>query len=381
MQEMTLLRAACGRLGLLCLLAYALIAGRAEAQDVAPAKDGPTAGAPATAAADGNALMVQAAKANGLTGADMQPWHLKATFKSIDENGKPKDEGTFEESWVSPTKYKRTYVVGELTRTEFGTAKGGFITGAEQLAQAHLMEMEREFVDPLPDPKLLANMPFGVKLLGSGALSCLDPQGDSGVPGALAGWTYCLAHDKPILRASVSVGSHTQYVHNHIVNFQGRFVAGDLQFMQGDKTVFTAHMESVEPLTETGDALFEPPADARPVEVKAAEADQAAPTRRLIPITVAGGIAQGMLIKSVAPDYPSIARDARVQGTVVLQATISKTGRIVNMRPVSGPPMLRPAAMDAVRQWVYRPYLLNGDPVEVETTINVVFNLGAKPPF
>jgi protein TonB len=59
-----------------------------------------------------------------------------------------------------------------------------------------------------------------------------------------------------------------------------------------------------------------------------------------------------------------------------LQATISKSGSIQNLRVISGPPMLQQSALDAVRSWRYKPYLLNGDPVEVETTVNVVFNLG-----
>jgi protein TonB len=61
---------------------------------------------------------------------------------------------------------------------------------------------------------------------------------------------------------------------------------------------------------------------------------------------------------------------------VVLQATISKTGTITNLHVVSGPPMLQSGALEAVRGWRYKPYLLNGEPVEVETTVNVVFNLG-----
>jgi len=77
-----------------------------------------------------------------------------------------------------------------------------------------------------------------------------------------------------------------------------------------------------------------------------------------------------------APIYPAIARAARVEGTVVLQAVISKAGTIENLRVASGPAMLQQAALDAVKQWRYRPYLLNGQPVEVETTINVVFTLG-----
>jgi protein TonB len=84
----------------------------------------------------------------------------------------------------------------------------------------------------------------------------------------------------------------------------------------------------------------------------------------------------GNLLEKTVPQYPAIAKAARIQGTVVLQATISKSGSIQNLRVISGPPMLQQSALDAVRSWRYKPYLLNGDPVEVETTVNVVFNLG-----
>jgi protein TonB len=65
----------------------------------------------------------------------------------------------------------------------------------------------------------------------------------------------------------------------------------------------------------------------------------------------------------------------RIEGTVVLEATISKSGTIENLRVASGPPLLQHAALDAVQNWRYRPYLLDGEPVEVETTINVIFTL------
>jgi len=93
-------------------------------------------------------------------------------------------------------------------------------------------------------------------------------------------------------------------------------------------------------------------------------------------INISGGVAQGMLLNKTQPTYPPIAKAARVSGTVVLQAIISKTGTIENLRVVTGPAMLQQSAMDAVKTWRYRPYLLNGDPVEVETTVNVVFTLG-----
>jgi protein TonB len=93
-------------------------------------------------------------------------------------------------------------------------------------------------------------------------------------------------------------------------------------------------------------------------------------------LNVSSGVAEGNLLEKILPQYPAIAKAARIQGTVVLQATISKTGMIQNLKVISGPPMLQQAAVDAVRSWRYKPYLLNGDPVDVETTINVVFNLG-----
>lgn len=94
------------------------------------------------------------------------------------------------------------------------------------------------------------------------------------------------------------------------------------------------------------------------------------------PAHVSSGVMAGQLIYKVTPLYPTIAVAARVEGTVVLQATISKTGTIENLRVVSGPAMLQQAAIDAVKQWRYRPYALDGQTVEVETTVNVVFSMG-----
>jgi protein TonB len=92
-------------------------------------------------------------------------------------------------------------------------------------------------------------------------------------------------------------------------------------------------------------------------------------------VRVSQGVSQGLLVRKVNPNYPPLARQARIQGQVVLQAEISKDGSIENLRLVSGHPMLAPAAIDAVKQWKYKPYFLNGEPVEVETQITVIFSL------
>ena len=94
-------------------------------------------------------------------------------------------------------------------------------------------------------------------------------------------------------------------------------------------------------------------------------------------VNVSAGVAVGLLVQRTQPTYPPIAKTARVSGTVVLQATISKAGQIQGLHVVSGPDMLRQAALDAVRTWRYKPYMLNNDPVAVETTVNVIFALGS----
>jgi len=92
-------------------------------------------------------------------------------------------------------------------------------------------------------------------------------------------------------------------------------------------------------------------------------------------VRVSTGVATGLLIKKVQPNYPPLARQARIQGTVVLQAEISKEGTIQNLQLISGHPMLAPAAIEAVKQWRYKPYLLNGEPVAVDTQVQVNFTL------
>jgi periplasmic protein TonB len=94
------------------------------------------------------------------------------------------------------------------------------------------------------------------------------------------------------------------------------------------------------------------------------------------PVRIGGNVMQAKAIDRVQPQYPAIARAAHVQGTVVLHAIIAKDGTVQQLQLMSGPPLLVNAAMDAVRQWRYSPTELNGEPVEVDTTIQVVFTLG-----
>jgi protein TonB len=93
-------------------------------------------------------------------------------------------------------------------------------------------------------------------------------------------------------------------------------------------------------------------------------------------IRVGGNVQAAALVSQAKPEYPMIAKTAHVSGTVILHAIIAKDGSIQELQYVSGPPLLMKSAMDAVKQWRYKPTQLNGDPVEVDTTISVVFSLG-----
>jgi periplasmic protein TonB len=103
----------------------------------------------------------------------------------------------------------------------------------------------------------------------------------------------------------------------------------------------------------------------------------APPPERTAPIRISH-MSEGDLIHKILPAYPPLARGARIQGQVILQAVISKQGTIENLRLLTGHPMLVRAAIEAVRQWRYRPYILNNEPVEVETQITVNFSLAGN---
>jgi TonB family protein len=93
-------------------------------------------------------------------------------------------------------------------------------------------------------------------------------------------------------------------------------------------------------------------------------------------LTVPASVVAENILTKVAPKYPDAAKKARIQGKVLLEAVLGKDGSIENLRVISGPKELQESSLDAVRQWTYKPYLLNGDPVEIKTTISVIYSLG-----
>jgi TonB family protein len=157
-----------------------------------------------------------------------------------------------------------------------------------------------------------------------------------------------------------------------VINLQLMTTTGE--FLPGRKPVLIEAMKLV--LSRIGQDV--------PVAAEAAQAPAssqvASTTEAPKKVNIPGRAAAGMLLHRTLPVYPPEAKAAGVSGIVILQGTISKTGAIEDLRVITGPPMLRQSAIDAVKTWVYRPYLLNGNPTEVQTTVNVSFALEGTAP-
>ncbi len=314
---------------------------------------------------DATELMSVGRKVNGLQGEDVQPWHMKASYEVFDNDGKSKSAGTYEEWWVSEKQYRRSYQSPEFSQVEYGTDHGIFRTLTPQWPSGAVALVRELLVSPVPDEKSLADQKVVLteRTLGGIALRCstLPPPKPMGDVPMEAFPAYCFSQEKPILRLATGFGNANYSLFNRILVFRGRYLAGDIEEMRMGKVYVKIHLDSIESLRQIEPADFQPPQDA-----------VAPPPRR---VQVSSGTAQDHLIRKVQPVYPADARQKRISGTVVLLALISRTGHIERLAVVSGPTALQQAAIQAVRLWLYKPYLVNGEAVEVEAQINVVFGL------
>ena len=302
--------------------------------------------------------MLAASKSNNLTAGNLQPWHIKATFTVLDEQGKATDQGTYEEFWASPTKDKQVYSTATFSQTDYRTPNGLFRSSTPGSPPVVALEARQEFIQPLPTPEDVEHLTYELEQLNAGPtkLSCLKITGLPANPGL----NYCLDNDKPLLRLSVLGFESLQVLHNRILSFNSHYVPGDLQFVRSGKTIGIAHLETIETLDPVNDSIFAPTPDAKLVPRK---------------IQISAGVAVGLLKKHPSPEYPPKAIAAGISGTVVLQVTIGTDGHVIDLHVVNGPAVFQKVALDAVRNWVYQPYLLNGQAVEVTTTVNVIFSL------
>ncbi len=302
-------------------------------------------------------LMLVAMQLNGLGSISTHPWHVKANFQTFDPDGKPKDKGVFEEWWVGPEKYKISYSSSGFNQVMYHEGGKSLVTGDTGWAPLPQDMVEEYLVHPLPVESEIAKGSYteSNRKIGDVKLKCVQPKHSSPLPAA----DYCLASDIPAIRIE-SFNGGFYVLFNKIFSFGRHYVAEQITAQNSELSIVKLNVVSLEFPTEISDDVFAPMGKVSP-----------APLARVKPSVIAGKRLGGE-----DPHYPAMAKQQRVQGMVMLDAKITKDGTIGDLSVVSGPRELRQSAFDAVKTWKYKPYLLNGEPVDVRTEINVIYKLG-----
>jgi len=310
-----------------------------------------------------------AAQANGLGGDNLKPWHLKATFETFGDQGKSLSKGTLEVFWAGPSKSRQIYTSPAFNQTVYVTDQGTYQTNSDEAPPYPATMMIEQLLRPLPrQDEIEDSVPEKrEQKFGSNKLECVmltQKVIRLGIAPLGLFPSYCFSTEKPILRYE-TFGGGVQVLFNKIVLFQGRYLAKAISISDNNLPLANITVGELGGLSPVNDADFNPDSQAAKGFDK--------------PVEVASGVMAGNRVRTVQPAYPQSAKLRGISGTVVLGAVIGRDGRIHHLRVVSSPDMdLSLAALFCVQQWVYKPYLLQGQPVEVNTQIKVVYALSGR---
>jgi TonB family protein len=333
---------------------------------------------------DPKAILDMAAPYYNYDSATAKPFHLSYHYRLLDNQGNVSAEGKVE-YWWSPGNISRiSWTKGNSVHSEWHTADGKFLQSVKgedissmehRLSSAVLFSLPKaqDYESGDTSLKLVkidnsGTVNLCVAMVPSNAAERFQADSLHGV-----GTAYCFDSQAPVLVSTLMNHTITNSF-SHIQKFLDHNIAGhiDISYV-GEKRVEADLEESTE--IKADDAAFAPPPDAQepPAKMVTVKPIQ-------IPKAPNGGINAGIKpgapLTRVQPIYPPSARSAHISGVVVIKATIGKDGMIHDAKVVSSPDdSLSQAALDAVRQWRYQPYMLNGEPVAVDTTINLEFSL------
>jgi TonB family protein len=324
--------------------------------------------APGALPHDPMALMTLAHDKNGLVGSDIKPWHIHATYHVFDTKGKPEYEGAYEEWWINATRYRLSFTNPKSTQTDYATGTVLLRDGSQEWQSGPELLLRASLLEPLPDVSQLKEFTLQqrTQAVGQSSIDCVSltyPLRPMLEVSANYYPAACLEQAMPVLRM-FSEETSTRIIYDRIVVFQGHYLARQIQVFVSGKLVAEMDTDVIEPLKEPTDAVLVPPATALPVDL----------TKILLKDTSRNRWPTAL--KKAVPVYPQQAKLMRIQGTVNIKGTIGPDGHVENMQPIDGPGMLRQAALDAVRQWIYRPFNVMGQPRSVEVELHIIFNLG-----
>jgi len=325
---------------------------------------------------DPKALLAAVTPLYEFADAALKPWHMKASYQTYDLDGKPAERGNYEYWWASLSVYRSTWTRGANSKSEWHTADGQrFETVTGKLHQFET-SFPRELIAPFPDPndrdESKATEPTWMKreevTFGKVKAPCAQIMRWTRPPDSTESHaeemvaTYCFDPTAPVLILK-SLPNGVSGLYGNYPRFQGRALPRSYVESVDGRRLLAVTVDAVEGLGSTDPALT-PPADVK--------------TDSGSPVNVTARVMGGKHVKGSGPEYPEEAKRSHQSGTVMLEAKIGKDGKIHDLEVVSGPSaFLDQAALKAVSQWEYTPYMRNGEPVEVETQIDVIYRLGS----
>ncbi|HXR33898.1 MAG TPA: hypothetical protein VFB10_01710 [Candidatus Dormibacteraeota bacterium] len=285
---------------------------------------------------------------NGLQSTDIRPWHIVVTYDQFDEDGDNVHSGVYEEFWVGAKKYKRIYKSDNFNQTDYASDKDLYRHGDQQWPDHAQAQVRAEVIAPFSYAATLQGFHGrNVERSFSGyTLQCVLIERDSEISTPTQ---YCFEPQSSVLRYNSGFGWF-QTVYNRIVPFQGRNLAREVDVTDGGKPYLKLRVETVELLSHVDDVDFLPPSDA------------VGPLGDRV-----SGVSPQPVDMSRLPQWPTSLRAQHF--TVKVDIVIGKDGRVISAHGISGPLEGYKACEDSVRKWVFKPYLVLDQPVEVEAKV------------
>lgn len=283
---------------------------------------------------------------NGLQSPNMPPWHIVVTYDQFDEDGDNVHSGTLEEYWAGPGKYKRIYKSDDFNQTDYATERGLYRSGDQRWANRAQIQVREEVIAPF-DYTLSAqdfSMRVEERVFNGNKLQCtfIETKMEISDPRQ-----YCFEPGSSILRYARGDG-WSQTVYNKIELFQGRNLGREVDVTDGGKPYLKLRVTSAELLSQAGEAVFLPPEGAN----------------------LLGDRISGVQIKPIVmtpPQWPASLRKEHF--AVELKIIIGKNGHVLSIEGRSGPREAYKGCEDAVKKWLFKPYMVLNKPVEVEQTV------------
>lgn len=321
---------------------------------------------------DAKALLLVAAQVNGLDAPGLRPWHILVTYDKFDEDGDNVDSGTYEEFWVGAKQYRLSYSSHDFTQTDIATEKGLFRTGNEKWPGELQTRVRDEFVRPMFREMNLqyANAEKTTHEFGKVQLPCVllrQPSRGimivsiSGLP------SFCFESDSLMLRYIKGGMSPTtiwdQTVYDKIVRFQDRYVGSDIQVMRGGKLYLKLHLEKLELISQPNAVDFTPDLNARAVDEKRINLD-------------ASVLSLDYVLHEELPQYPKSIHAPG--GTATMKYIVGKDGHVTSVQFIEGTAEMKKGLEEALKKYVYRPFVVRGEPVEVEVDQKFIYEIRSR---